>query len=202
MLSPLGNTCREPKTSPVSYHQPSCCPPLAPHAGNPRHQQSCYISNHRAIALLATRAGSPGHHQSCRISNHRDIPLWQHIPGSQDITSLVISASIVLSPLGNTCREPKTSPALSDQQPSCYSPLAINMTRAQDTQSGEQPSCYFPFSNQHAGSARHHQSCHISISCAISPWQHMPGAQDITSLVRAETIVLLSLGNHCAIMSC
>ena len=27
----------------------------------------------------------------------------------------------------------------------------------------------------------------------------MPGAQDITSLVRAETIVLLSLGNHHAI---
>ena len=126
----------------------------------------------------------------------------RHMPGAQDITSLVISASIVLSPLGNTCREPKTSPALSDQQPSCYSPLAINMTRAQDTQSGEQPSCYFSFGNQHAGSARHHQSCHISISCAISPWQHMPGAQDITSLVRAETIVLLSLGNHRAIMSC
>ena len=177
VLSPFGTTCREPKTSTVlSHQQPSCYRRHMPGA-----------QDIRSLVVSATIVKSP---------------FWQHMPGAQDITSLVISASIVLSPLGETCREPKPSPALSDQQPSCYSPLAINMTRAQDTQSCEHPSCYLSFGNQHAGSARHHQSCHISVSCAISPWQHMPGAQDITSLVRAETIVLLSLGNHCAIMSC
>ena len=148
VLLPFGNTCQEPNTSKVcSYQQPSCYSHSATHAGSPRHHQS-RITNHRVVPLWHHMPGTQDINSLVTSATIVLSPFWRHVPGAQDITSLVVSATIVISPFGNTSRDPKTSPVLSYQHPSCYLPLA-----------------------KHAGNPRHHQPCQISNHRAILPWQ-------------------------------
>ena len=81
------------------------------HAGSPRHQQSCNVSDHHAMLPWQSACQELETSTVCYISNQRAILPWQ-----------------------SACREPKTSTVLLHQQTTELTFLAINMPGSPSTE--------------------------------------------------------------------